>query len=590
MNLHQALFSKRLSEFVTLAISLLAFAFTCPAQTNSWTSAVSGNWQGSTWSLGIPPAAGQSVMITNAGYKAVGIFPMTPVNFTATMTVSNLTISGPGISLNTLLLNFFGTATPLKVLSNCAIGTNGRIISLNSGLQVNGDFSGFYGKFSQIGGVTVATNFEFFNSTVLLTNATLIFSNATLGGGVLVQNGGLVTGSNLLQTGSYELDGGLLSTLVLNTGTFNQFGGEVDSASTSSGNYSLSNGVLHSGSLFDDVGNFTQTGGQCTVTNDIFIAGIFEDYGPPLIGSYELRGGSLSCGSMSVLQIGFVDQVGGTNSVSGNLKLFPNSGFECYSLAGGLLATSNTIITNSLDSIFGIVTSLGQAGGVHRVTNSLLCYGLTGNASYLLSSGTLVAPNILVSGGQFAIGASPGVVINNQKSFALDGATLLLTNTTQSLAPLMLSGFQCAINFVSGNSRLRFADSSGQSWSNGVTLAILGWNGSLAGGGADQLFFGDDANDLTPDQVKQIEFVNPAGFVPGTWPAKILTTGEIVPTAVVPLSISLSGGNAVIQWPSPNFHLQVATNLAGPFQDFFAVSPYTNDITQFPQRFFRVAP
>src|SRR6059036_1130274 len=83
------------------------------AQVNSWITPTSGNWdQASSWSLGVLPGSSQSVMITNSGWKAVAINPSTPVNFPASMTVSNLTIRGATNTENVLLLNYFGTAVP----------------------------------------------------------------------------------------------------------------------------------------------------------------------------------------------------------------------------------------------------------------------------------------------------------------------------------------------------------------------------------------------------------------------------------------------------------------------------------------------
>src|SRR5207245_2188077 len=116
----------------------------------------SATWNNApSWSLGVPPGAGQSVMITNAGFKAVGIFPATPPGL---MTVSNLTVSGPPIAQNTLLLNFFGTTVPLQVLKTSTIQTNGRILNLFSGLRIGvngGDLLITNGTFEQQGGLTI---------------------------------------------------------------------------------------------------------------------------------------------------------------------------------------------------------------------------------------------------------------------------------------------------------------------------------------------------------------------------------------------------------------------------------------------------
>ena len=56
----------------------------------------------------------------------------------------------------------------------------------------------------------------------------------------------------------------------------------------------------------------------------------------------------------------------------------------------------------------------------------------------------------------------------------------------------------------------------------------MNWNGSPNGGGKHQVFFGSNASGLTAQQLSQIKFKNPAGST-GTYPATILSTGEIVP-------------------------------------------------------------
>jgi hypothetical protein len=76
---------------------------------------------------------------------------------------------------------------------------------------------------------------------------------------------------------------------------------------------------------------------------------------------------------------------------------------------------------------------------------------------------------------------------------------------------------------------LRFADSSGAAWTGGTALTIEAWTGSPFGGGTDQLYFGTTSGGLTVGQVGQIQFLNPAGFAPGTYNAQILANGEVVP-------------------------------------------------------------
>src|SRR5262249_1409605 len=67
-------------------------------------------------------------------------------------------------------------------------------------------------------------------------------------------------------------------------------------------------------------------------------------------------------------------------------------------------------------------------------------------------------------------------------------------------------------------------------WSNGVSLTFSNWNGTLNGGGTNRIYFGSDATGLTAVQLQQVQFHNPAGVPPGNYVARILPTGEIVPT------------------------------------------------------------
>src|SRR5262245_44750286 len=116
-----------------LGVLMMTFAWTTPAQVNSWTNATSGNWdQPANWSLGTLPNSSQSVLITNSGWKAVAINPSTPADFPDSMTVNSLTIRGATNTENTLLLNFAGTVVPLTVLNGVTLADGGRIANFNS--------------------------------------------------------------------------------------------------------------------------------------------------------------------------------------------------------------------------------------------------------------------------------------------------------------------------------------------------------------------------------------------------------------------------------------------------------------------------
>lgn len=100
-------------RYAVCFLALVATATSTSAQVNSWINPGSGNWdQPSNWSLGARPDSSQSVFITNAVWKAVAINPSTPISFPESMTVHDLTIIGSSNTLNTLLLNYAGTAVP----------------------------------------------------------------------------------------------------------------------------------------------------------------------------------------------------------------------------------------------------------------------------------------------------------------------------------------------------------------------------------------------------------------------------------------------------------------------------------------------
>src|SRR6266403_2208859 len=74
---------------------LATLALTADAQVNSWTNPVSGYWQDPFWSLGVLPGPGQTIMFTNAGWKALAIGPGTAEEFPQTLNVDSVTVASP---------------------------------------------------------------------------------------------------------------------------------------------------------------------------------------------------------------------------------------------------------------------------------------------------------------------------------------------------------------------------------------------------------------------------------------------------------------------------------------------------------------
>src|SRR5580658_4377422 len=103
-------------------------------QVNSWIDG-SSKWQTATnWSLGVAPSLSDSAdYITNANTKTVTI-DATTTSTPSALIISNLTVSAPLGSTNTLSLTNAGTATPLRVLNSLTISNGGALSVGNSSL------------------------------------------------------------------------------------------------------------------------------------------------------------------------------------------------------------------------------------------------------------------------------------------------------------------------------------------------------------------------------------------------------------------------------------------------------------------------
>jgi hypothetical protein len=145
---------------------------------------------------------------------------------------------------------------------------------------------------------------------------------------------------------------------------------------------------------------------------------------------------------------------------------------------------------------------------------------------------------------------------------------------------------------------LNLANSSSVAWTAGKILTISNWNGSLSGGGPDQIFFGTDATGLAAVQLTQIKWIAPNGGADVTG-ASILATGEIVPNVPAVTEITspaIVNGELVFTVvpgvPTQTSVVQVATNLMPPvyWEDVntnTGTFTFTNSIA-LPESYFRV--
>jgi hypothetical protein len=608
-----------------ILLALLATATAAHAQFNDWISPVSGDWEvAANWSAGLPNSNQFEVRIINTNSKAVAIQPTTPVNFPDSMTVQNLRVGGVPPNANLLLMNFFGTTPPLRVLNDFNIETHGRVLMLSSGLSVSNALN-VSGVFDQEAGELTFTNssattMQIEGGRFNLTNGLVTGANMFLGGtndGYVNQDSGLVSLAWLMlgskptfpntSNGTYVLQSGWLIVSVLEGVGQTGFGmlthnGGTNSASdlfVGNGTYMKNGGGLFAGEVrvvapsapifAPPTAILTHAGGTATITNDLRLLGQGNRLNPRA-ATFNMFGGSLSAHRILMEGAAMFTQSNGTVKVANELIVDDNGRVpsSCY-LSGGNLFTSGTTLSSSYPES----SSIGQSGGTHLVTNTLR---INGNAIYRLSGGTVTAPNIVLTGNihdppQFFVYNAPPFAVTNE-TISLLGGAIVIENSAQQFGRLEIES-DAGINLAGDSAVLRFADSHTNSWQSqllGVVprLTVFNWNGSTNGGGPDQLIFGASSPALTASQLAQIWFVNPAGFSSGTYPSRILSTGEVVPMPRPALSWQSNGTNLVTSWAG-NFILQSATNVVGPYFDVTnATSPYRVDVHQFPMQFFRL--
>lgn len=557
--------------------------FTGFAQTtNNWISPVSGAWHDSTWSLGLSPRVSHSVQVTNGGSKAVMLNSTTRDAHPLSMTVHSLVLSAPSSATNTLLLNYFGTSTPLKVVDNVLVGTNGVLLNLFSGLT--------------IGAPTGALRIH---------------------GGQAHGEGGSNRVHGLCQVG-YDYSSGLcavtngyfqadvLELFSSNYALFRQMGGQTVFGEVAigrwgrPGTYFLTNGLLHAGQILVGNGDFHQQNSQVFCTNGFLLQAAFGDSSvfcsigsgsltassilvAGFIDSYDfssstfnVSGGSVHAGEIAVGDVGNIHQTGGTISAGGDIR----GGIQ---LEAGMLMSSNTHLFNP--SSFVLSARYNQNGGTNITTNR---FSIGYSAMYALNAGRLdVGDLVLASGGYLQ---HSGGTLTNRGQTIFAGGAISLKPGHQWFGSLKLgdsSGWDThsGLSFPPEACTAQFKNSSDVPWGPTDLLYIYDWSGSTNGGGAHRILVGPAG--VTATQLEQIVFEDPAGLAPGRYNARLLSSGELVPTTTVRLAVRHSTAGLTLLWAG-SFKLLNATNVAGPYQLVTnAYSPYEAP-RNFPMQFFRL--
>lgn len=274
-------------------------------------------------------------------------------------------------------------------------------------------------------------------------------------------------------------------------------------------------------------------------------------------GAYcTLNQGTLAIGNNSAL--GPYQFILG-DSTGANVVTFKSSSTSTYVISNYVIVSANNFILDTGGSLtFGGPINLGTVARTATVNNSSLFSGAVTNSGNLIKAGagtltlsgttintygaTVVSAGTLVLSKSAANSSIPvaGVTINagailqsaaanqinDSAPMTLAGGTWLTGGYNEQLGTLKLTA-SSTINFGSA-SVVKFAASSGVTWTGSTILSVVAWNGWANGGGASQLFVGTSSAGLTAAQLSQIQFIGPLGLS-GNFSAKILTSGEIVP-------------------------------------------------------------
>jgi len=451
---------------LTLAVAINAIiAAISQAQTNSCISSTGGFWHvAQLWSLAKPPSIVQpAVLITNAASATVVIDTITANSFTSTLTISNLSVSPPSGSTDTLYLENTGTIA-LHILNGLAIDINpvspfggGELICTNSTLIIDGLSGGQLqddGTMVIMGGSLIVTNCSlqvaasFYPAAGLLiiSNGVAQARDVTItsgdsSSGTIEVMGGTMVLSSFLIVGN-GIDGSPASMLVANGGQLIVTNDETDIGGNyeSSGNLTVSNAGFLAADVFlggtRSIGELMINNGTVTLSGQLGIGdseqgsgSVFLDGGKLVVtnGETRLGVGTPSGGSLAVsdglflardVYVGafesdatlFID--GGISILSSNLQIGVGESDATVWITGGQLFVTNAPMV--VDDEAQCIISGGQL------------------AAKTIELGSFVGGSLVVDGGSVTV--SEGITLGDCSddlvvgSVSVDGGQLTVTN------------------------------------------------------------------------------------------------------------------------------------------------------------------
>ena len=458
--------------YLTISCHLASYG-----QTNSWINSGPDKWEdASSWSLSTAPGIGDaSDLITNAGNSTVTNDAATAAGFPATMVISNLTVSAPSGSTNTLVLSNLGTITPLVIHSSVVIGPGAFLLMTNSLLSLDG---------ATDGALSLDSSATLYDSAILL-NTNVAMTVGSVGIGTLLAAGGSNTLSGDVYVG-YSTNS--VGSVVLAAGQLVMSNGNVAVGFYGSGQIIVSNGMLMS------------------VTN-VFVppTGILLGATASANGTLTVLGGT--CWENGHLSLG--EESGSTGLVwVSNGQLIVTNG---YLISIGGNGVGQMVVSNSQMSAYDVGVANGPAsqgtltiaGGTGSFSGGLMVgIGLGATGSVSVTSGLLTVNNQTIMVGSFGVGQ---MTLSNSSLLA---RAMRVGNSSSSSGTLTVAGGTTATvpNIVAG----AYSNSTGVIQLTGGSLGVTNQSGTalLAVGLQGQGILTQNGGSLTVDQLVVINGTN----------------------------------------------------------------------------------
>ena len=376
----------KLAAAIGLFFALIASG---QAQTNSWIKTTNGFWEVTTsWSLGTPPTSSQSAtFLTNANSKIASVDNMDAIVYAQTLSVSNLVVSAPLGSTNSLALtniNLGLSLTFFQILNTLSISSGGSLLIYNSKLRLD----------------NVATNTQFMDGfvkvdgegSILATNHNLDMIFGNVGHGSLIVNSGTTVFDNLF----LAFQPGSAGTLTFAGGT------------------NIVNGLLFAGiNLSDATGTVWVTGGQLSVHNSLVIGG------PSGIGQMSISNGAWFATDVYIPYPGpgprgILTIAGGTATISSNLFIGTSlcDGAGSLVMSGGGLYVTNSTHTAVLEVEGGTLTISGGTLRADKIVITNAC------AHFIRTGGTVTYGSVVLNPNDDTDG--DGILNGYEQSHGLD--------------------------------------------------------------------------------------------------------------------------------------------------------------------------